>query len=142
MSSPGVGARELTRRLVARARPKGDGPDAVALAAQAACERAYRDMARWLGASGAHALLTRALAHEQGDYPFLAEIRIGHRSDPVLDGVAGIVQLHGASAAAAGLEAVLETLVGLLGRLIGDDMAVQLVEPSTTDETEVDRDVK
>jgi hypothetical protein len=99
-------------------------------------------MARWLGATGADALLTRALAHEQGDYPFLSEIRIGHRSDPVLDGVTGIIQVHGASAAAAGLEAVLETLVSLLGRLIGDDMAAQLVETSTMDETQVDGDVK
>ena len=142
MSSPALGARELTRRLVARARPKGDGPDAAALAVQTACERAYRDMARWLGATGAHALLRRALAHEQADYPFLAEIRIGHRSDPVLDGVSGVVQVHGAPAVAAGLEAVLATLVGLLGRLIGDDMAAQLVEPSTTNETQVDGDVK
>jgi hypothetical protein len=50
--------------------------------------------------------------------------------------------VHGAAAAAAGLEAALETLVGLLGRLIGEDMAAQLIEASTTSETQVNMDVK
>jgi hypothetical protein len=50
--------------------------------------------------------------------------------------------VHGVPAVAAGLEAVLETLLGLLGRLIGDDMAMQLVEQNTTGETQDNTDVK
>lgn len=141
MPSEALNARELTRRLVARA-PRSDGPNRAALAAQVACERTYRDLTRWLGPSGSHALLTRALAQAQAEHPFLKEIHIGRRSEPGLDGVTGIVQAHGATAVAAGLEAVLEKLLGLLGRLIGDDMAGQLVEQSRTNEKQDDKDVK
>ena len=142
MSSQALSARELTRRLVARAVLKSAGPDGAALAAQAACERTYRDLARFLGQTGAQALLTRALALALVEYPFLKEIRLGRRSEPGLDGITGIVQVHGVPAVAAGLEAVLETLLGLLGRLIGDDMAAQLVEQNSTNETQDNTDLK
>ena len=142
MPSQALGARELAKRLVARAHPKSDGPDSAALAAQAACERTYRELARFLGATGAQALFTRALGLAQAEHPFLKEIHVGHRSAPALEGVTGLVQVHGAAAVAAGLRTVLETLLGLLGRLIGDDMATQLVEQNTTSETHDNTDVK
>ena len=142
MPSQALGARELAKRLVARAHPKSDGPDSATLAVQAACERTYRDLARFLGPTGAQALFTRALGLAQVKHPFLKEIRIGHRSAPALEGVTGTIQVHGAAAVAAALIAVLETLLGLLGRLIGDDMATQLVEQNTTGETQDNTDVK
>jgi hypothetical protein len=142
VSSQAISARELTRRLVARAVLKSDGPDSAALAAQVACERTYRDLARFLGQNGAQALLTRAVAVAVVEHPVLKEIRIGRRSEPSADGVRGLVQVHGVSAIAAGLEALLETLLGLLGRLIGDDMAAQLVEQNATNETQDNMDVK
>jgi hypothetical protein len=53
-----------------------------------------------------------------------------------------IVEAYGAPAVAAGLEAVLERLLGLLGRLIGDDMVARLVEQSAIVGTKDDEDVK
>jgi len=142
MPSQALGVRELAQRLVARVHSKSAGPDSAALAAQAACERTYRDLARFLGPTGAQALFTRALGLAQAEHTFLKDVRIGHRSATALEGVAGIIQVHGAAPVAAGLRAVLETLLGLLGRMIGDDMATQLVEQNTTSETHDNTDVK
>ena len=142
MSTKAPSARELARRLVGRAAAQGNEPHSAALAAHAACERTYRELTRSLGQSGAHALLTRALAQARTEHPLMGDIRIGAQSEPGLVGVPGIVEAHGAPAVAAALEAVLETLLGLLGRLIGDDMMAQLVEHITPIETKVDEDVK
>lgn len=142
MSTDAPSARELTRHLVARAAAQNDVPESAALAAQAACERTYRALARTIGPTGSRALLTRALAQAEAEHPLLKEIRIGRQSEPGLDGVPAIVQAHGAPAVVAGLEAVLETLLSLLGRLIGVDMVARLVEQSAPIETHDDEDVK
>ena len=142
MSTKAPSARELARRLVARAAAQSDTQRGAALAAHAACERTFRELTRSLGQSGAHALLTRALAQARTEHPLVGNIRIGAQSDPGLAGVPDIVEAHGAPAVAAALEAVLETLLGLLGRLVGDDMVAQLVEHITPIETKVDEDLK
>jgi hypothetical protein len=139
MSTDAPTARELTRRLVAHAAVQIDAPDS-AVVVHAACERAYRELARSFGAAGSLALLTRALTQAQTDHPALKDIRVNRQSEPALDQVTGVVEAYGAPAVAAGLEAVLETLLGLLGRLIGDDMVVRLLEQSATAGRQDDED--
>lgn len=129
--SPGTpGVRELTRRLVARELSQGDAPDVAAAAVQAACERVYGALSRWLGANGSHALFTRALAQAQVEHPLLRDIRFRTDSESGLEGVTESIQVHGVAAVAAGLESLLVTLIELLGRLVGDDMAARLIEQS------------
>ena len=123
-------ARQLTRRLVARASENGAAPTHAAHAAQVASERACRDLARCLGQAGFNALLTRALAQAETEHPVLKEIRLDRHSEHMLGETAAIVEAHGARAVAAGLEAMLEAMFSLLGRLIGDDMVPRLVEHS------------
>ena len=49
-------------------------------------------------------------------------------------GVGEMVETHGASAVAAGLESLLATVLALLGRLIGEDITAQiLAHPTRTD---------
>lgn len=82
-------------------------------------------LGRWIGADGYRALLARARN----------QIREEH---PALDGLAGLgevepvstaaVAAQGAEAVAAGMVALLSTMTGLLGRIIGEEMAVRLVE--------------
>ena len=142
MTTESPSSRELARRLVARAAAPGDAPDSVALAVHAACERTYRALTRSFGPTGSRALLTRARAQTQGEHPLVKEIRIGGPSEAGLDGVTDLVQTHGAPAVAAGLEAVLERLLGVLGRLIGNDMVARLVEqiaPMGTHDDEGDK---
>lgn len=129
-------ARELTRRLVARSGAPTGAPDSAALALHKTFERTYRELTRSIGPAGSRALLTRAVAHSRAEHPLLNDIRVGVQSEPALDGVLAVVQTRGAPAVAAALEAVLETLLDLLGRLIGDDMVARLVEQSTPVETQ------
>jgi len=52
------------------------------------------------------------------------------RAEPYIDGVAETIIAQGDPATAQALEAMLVSLVELLGRLIGDDMAMKLIERS------------
>jgi hypothetical protein len=125
-------ARALARRLIARAAEVNHGAVSAPVAIQAACERTYRELSRWVGPAGSHALLTRSLAEAQLQHSFLKDIRVGELSRPGMEGVTEIIAAHGDSAVSKALEAVLQTLLELLGRLIGDDMAARLVEFDST----------
>lgn len=125
--------RQLTRRLLDREGGSEDAAGAGAAAAHDACERVYRELCRWVGTNGCLALLTRALADARAGTPVLEEIRIAARSETGLEGVPESVLKHGATATAEGLEVLLVKLFELLGRLIGDDMVMRLVEQVVQD---------
>ena len=122
-------ATELTHRLVSRAAPATNDPAGRALATHAACERAYRELSRSIGQSGAAELLSRAIGLTQAQHPVLKDIRIGRQSTPDLEGVTIAIRTFGAPAVTAALEAALEALLGLLARLVGQDLVSQLVDP-------------
>ena len=107
-----------------------DDPDGLEAAVAQACERVLEDLSRWVGIDGAAALLGRALTHAQADHPALRRVRFAYGSSGCLEGIADSVAAHGARAVADGVAAILIALIELLGRLIGDDMAMQLIEQS------------
>lgn len=115
-------------RLIARGGAPDD--DAGAAAAHDACERAFRELSRWVGTGGSVALLRRALVESRAKHPVLAEISIDDQANVVLQGVAERIKEHGGAELARGLESLLESLIGLLGRLIGYDLAATFVERS------------
>lgn len=122
--------RQLARRLIEAQASEQSDSDSPARAAAGACDRLYRELSRWVGLDGCYALFSRALAQARTDYPALAQIEIRARSQPHIDGVAETIMARGDPATAEGLEFMLEHLIELLGRLIGDDMAVKLIERS------------
>ena len=123
-------ARELTRALIDRQGAVGDNPDVAAHAARDACECVSAEFSRWVGARGYEALLSRALAETRPAHPALEQIHHQFRSEAGLAGVAESIERHGAGATAQGIAALLETVLAVLGRLIGDDIVVTLVEKS------------
>jgi hypothetical protein len=142
MRTYALGAQELTRRLVARVASENGAAGDSALASRTACERACRDLGRSLGAAGFNALLTRALAQAEAEHPLLAGVRIGRAGEPVLGGLDELIAQNGAPAVDAGLECMLATMLGLLGRLIGDDMVPRLLEHETPDQMHDHKDAK
>lgn len=82
-------------------------------------------MVRWIGGEGYRALLARALAETRREHPALARLTCVGEDEPA---IRMAVRKHGADAVAAGLVAVLRAMITLLGRIMGDDMAVHLVE--------------
>jgi hypothetical protein len=128
--------RELAHRLVAPQISTGGAKDLSSAAASRICEHLYRDLSRWIGTDGCHALFARALLRTQSGHPALRDIRLGGGSDSCLEGVPESVKVHGASAVGEGLEAMLVALIELLARLIGDDMATRLIEQSAARDTQ------
>jgi hypothetical protein len=120
----------MARGLIISHRSKRSEGHTAARSVAAACDQLYRELSRWVGPDGCHALFTRALAQARAEYPALGQIQLHARSDPYIDGVAETIMAHGDPATAEGLEAMLVHLIELLGRLIGDDMAMKLIERS------------
>jgi hypothetical protein len=108
-----------------------DGAEGDTAARAAAGDHLYRELSRWVGPDGCHALFTRALAQARTDYPPLLQIKLRAGSEPYIGGVAETVVAYGDAATGKGLESMLVHLVELLGRLIGDDMATKLIERSS-----------
>jgi hypothetical protein len=123
-------ARQIARRLINSHRSERAGGDTAARGAAAACDHLYRELSRWVGRDGCHALFTRALAEARTEYPALGQIQLRARSELYIDVVAETIMAHGDAATAEALESMLVRLVALLGRLIGDDMAMKLIERS------------
>lgn len=127
---PPLTARDTAHRLIARERAAGgDASDGVAVA-ERALRRLCDDLVAWFGPIGAHALVTRALAHARADHPALAPVSLAASATPYLDGFAESGRAHGPEAAAAGAVDVLAGLVDLLSRMIGATLATTLVERS------------
>ncbi len=125
-------AQAIVRRLIESRRSKRVADDTPARAAAAGAGHLYSELSRWVGPDGCHALFTRALAQARTEYPALEQIELHARSEPYVDGAAETIMAHGDAATAEALEAMLVRLVELLGRLIGDDMAMKLIERSLT----------
>jgi hypothetical protein len=130
LSSDQPSAQQIARRLIDSRRREGGEADSEARAAAAACNHLYRGLSRWVGSDGCDALFARALPEARTEHPALEQIQLRARSEPYVDGVAQTIMAHGDTATADGLESMLVRLIELLGRLIGDDMAMKLIERS------------
>ncbi|MEO7520910.1 MAG: hypothetical protein ABIW79_03740 [Gemmatimonas sp.] len=121
--SPGELARRLFEYEVASAHP-GEGT----AAAERLIERVYAGLSRTFGAFGAQALLGRAISRASADHPVLAHVTVqGEPTSPVR-GITEAAEAHGTEATSDGVIALLTALIQGLGRLIGDDLAVILLE--------------
>lgn len=133
MTSPSprlpVSVRTARRLLAYDAPAKGkDSPDDIAAALQHTCLRVCGNLSDSLGNDGCNALFARALARVEAQHPMLKDLRRVDHDSIHLEGVAGAAVLHGIAPVSAAIEALLAALVDILGRLIGEDMATQLID--------------
>lgn len=115
------------RRLINSRPPNQRRGDTPARAAAEACDALYRELSRWVGHDGCHALFARALAETRPLYPALEKIQLRPRSELYVEGLADSIMARGDPETAEALESMLVRLVELLGRLIGEDMAGKLI---------------
>ena len=121
-------SRELARQILARDL-NGANPPTAASAAAAAEQSFHRlsdTLGRWVGAEGSQALFSRALALAQAQNPALRVVPPPARSALFLDALAASAP-HDADALTDGVVTIMTTLIELLGRLIGHDLALMLV---------------
>jgi hypothetical protein len=100
----------------------------VAAALQRAVMRVAANLRDSVGDDGRDALLGRAFARTESDYPALKDIRKPHNGAIHLDGIVASVEAHGVAPVTAAVEALLAALVGVLARLIGENMAMRLLD--------------
>jgi hypothetical protein len=128
--SPSPTSLETARRLLARdAAPGRVGDQTLAAdALQRSCSRVFDNLRDAMGDDGCTALLARALARTEDRHPALKDMRRYNDGSIHLDGVVAAVEAHGVTAVTAATEALLAALVDVLARLIGEDMAIRLID--------------
>lgn len=117
-------ATEAARRLW---EIPGDGtaPEAVAAHADRVCADLRVGLERWIGAEGYRVLLDRSLVLARMEHAALRDL--GCRGgEPTA--IAAAVRAHGPARLRAAMVTLLGALIELLGRIIGEDMAVRIVQ--------------
>lgn len=116
---------EVAPLLWARTAGDSNSPEDVVAGAEHTCIQLRAGLGRWIGAMGYRALLDRALLLARVEHPALGTLSC-YGGDEEMIAVA--VRTYGATEVANGMEALVFRLVELLGRIIGEEMAVRLVE--------------
>ena len=93
-----------------------------------------------LGEAGCAALLARALARTEGAYPALKDLRRPGDDDIHFDDVAASVDGRGVEDVAAAIEALIGSVIDILTRLIGEDMAIRLFDDNVSQPAHPSRD--
>jgi hypothetical protein len=120
-------ATEVAQRLWQRAVGDSNTPEDVAVAATHMCTGLRVGLTRWVGTMGYRALIDRALLLARAEHPALGSLSCHGEDGPV---TTAAVRAHSAAEVATGMVALVAALVELLGRILGEEMAVRLVEES------------
>jgi hypothetical protein len=129
MTERSTAASEVARLLWSRNARDNSSSEEVVAAAERTCIQLRAGLGRWIGAMGYRALLDRALVLARAEHPALASLSC-HGGDEQM--IAAAVRSYGAAEVAAGMMALVSRLVELLGRIIGEEMALRLVEQTGT----------
>ena len=111
-------------------RPQSTGappPDAAALALHRSYARVSDALRNTLGEAGRAALLTRALACTANAHPALKDLHVLDDDAVRLDDIVATIDTYSREAVTAAIAALVGALLAILARLIGADMAMQLI---------------
>jgi len=125
MTQRSAAATEVARRLWQGAVGDSNTPEDVAVAATRMCTALRVGLTRWVGAMGYRALIDRALLLARPEHPALGSLSFPGEDEPVTTAAA---RSHSPAEVAAGMVALVAALIEVLGRIIGGEMAVRLVE--------------
>lgn len=129
MIDPSAAARDTTRRFVARQQLTIVPPGDTGAVAEEVSARLRTLMVQWVGPEAWHALLQRALEEVRPE--FLA-LKGAYCEGGRVRGLATNGATNGKAldpdAVADGFAGLVGALVGRLGRVVGDEMALRLVE--------------
>lgn len=116
---------EVVRGLWASDAVNVGTPEEATAAADRVCAQLRAGLARWVGTEGYRALLNRALEQVRVEHPALNSLSCMGGDEQE---IAAAVRAHGAAEVAAGIVALVATVIDLLGRIVGEEMAVELVK--------------
>ena len=135
-------ARKFARRLIDCEGADSPGPTTTA-DAQRAAERVWDELSKWTGVDGCHALLSRAVALAKAENPLsVGNATVGSRSRSWLEGIRDNRSTNSADAGDKGVESILTALIELLTRLVGDQIATNMLQPCLPENSSGDRRVR
>ncbi len=124
MTQTSAAATEVARGLWVRHSVDVGAPEEVTAEAERICAQLQTGLARWVGSAGYRTLFHRAVELARPEHPALARL-----SCDGSDGeIAAAVRAHGAAEVTAAIVALVVTMIDLLGRIVGEEMAVELVK--------------
>jgi hypothetical protein len=109
-------------------------------ALQRSCLRFANDLRRSLGEAGYVALLARAFARTEEAHPALKDLRRPGDDDIHFDAIAASADRRGTDDVAAAVAALIASVIEILTRLIGEDMAIRLFDDDAPEPSTPDRD--
>lgn len=107
--------------------PKHGSPGEVAEGVEYVFAHLTRNLSKWVGVAGCHALFARAFILSVQHHPVLAGVSLG-QSPPYLVHLAEGTREYGNQAVSAALTDVLASVITMLSGLIGSDIAASLME--------------
>jgi hypothetical protein len=129
MTQKSAAATEVARHVWERAVGDSGAPEDVAVAATRMCTELRAGLTRWVGAMGYRALIDQALLLARAEHPALGSLSCHGEDQPA---TTAAVRAHSAAEVRDGMVALVATLVDLLGRIVGEEMAVALVNQAVT----------
>jgi hypothetical protein len=130
-------AQAAAHRLLVSGMPEHGTPDATAAGAEYVFAHLFRNLSQWIGTAGCHALFTRAIVLSVPRHPVLTGVRHHQQGAPHLDRLTENAREYGSQATAEGAIAMLATIITMLTGLIGEDIAMSLLEEVPTRTSEI-----
>ncbi len=115
---------EVARGLWERDAVDVGAPEEVIAAAERICVQLQAGLVRWVGTDGYRVLMHRVLELTRAEHPALSRLSCNGSDEQE---IAAAVRAHGPAEVTAGMTALVATLMDLLGRIVGEEMAVELV---------------
>ena len=125
MKSVAAAPADSAERLWAQVAGDTILPEDLIAPAERICAQLRTGLSRWIGADGHSALLDRAISQTRAAHPVLDRLVCTAGNSPTTRTAA---RAYGAAEVAAGMVALVSAVTELLGRIIGEEMAVRLVE--------------
>jgi hypothetical protein len=122
-------ARDTARQLWHTNAGDERTPETVAAGADRLWSGLSIRLGRWIGATGYHVLLNRAVGIALSEHACLHDLSCGGGEAAL---VATTARMHGAGEVAESMVTVATVLIDLLGRIVGEDMAIHLVNHVTS----------
>jgi hypothetical protein len=129
VSAASPAAAAAARQFWQRAGCEWATPAEAAAATDRALGQLHAGLVRWVGSAGYTALASRSLVIAAADQPVLRGLSGLGRDGPAIQAAA---QEHGVGQLRKGLMLLIATLIDLLGHIVGEEMAIHLVEHAST----------
>jgi hypothetical protein len=120
--------RELARRVLARAAARRESPADAAAIADDVFRQLHESLMQWFGGEAVDALIARAVDRVRSVDPVLQGMSTSSTGATRLDGAARLLRAATPADAQEALITLVGTFIALLGRLVGRDLAMRLIE--------------